>query len=73
MTLSLRINDDDALIIKRYAELKNVSVSEFIRNAVMEQIDNELDLRTYESAMEEYQNNPKTYTLDEMEKELNLQ
>lgn len=72
MTISVRLNDEDTEIIKKYAELKNISLSDLIRNAVMEKIEDEYDLKCYEKAVEEYKNNPKTYTLDEVEEELDL-
>ncbi len=72
MTISLRLNDEDTRLIKKYAELKNVSVSELIRQAVIERIEDEIDLQAYYEAMEEYKENPVTYTLDEVERELGL-
>lgn len=44
MTISLRLNDEDTLLIKKYAELNKMSVSELIRQTVMERIENEYDL-----------------------------
>ncbi len=72
MTISLRLSDEETSLIKSYAKIKKVSVSELIRNAVMEQIEDEYDLKAYEKAMEEYKKNPVTYSLDEVEKELGL-
>ena len=72
MTISLRLSDDDAEIIKKYAELNNISVSELLRQSVMERIEAEYDLKAYERAMAEYRKDPTTYTLDEIEKELEL-
>lgn len=72
MTISLRLNDEDAVLIKKYAELNKISASELIRQSVMERIENEYDLEAFTSAMREYKNNPVTYSLDEVEKELGL-
>lgn len=72
MTVSLRLNEEDELLIKKYAELKQVSLSELFRNALIEKIESEYDLESYNKAVEEYKKNPKTYTLDEVKKELNL-
>lgn len=72
MTISLRLSDEDTALIKKFAELKKITVSELIRQAVMEQIENEYDLKAYEKAMTEYKANPVTYTLDEVERELGL-
>lgn len=72
MAISLRLSDEDMVLVKKYAELHNVSISDLFRQAVMEKIEDEYDLQCYEKAMKEYQNNPKTYTLDEVERELGL-
>ena len=72
MAISLRLNPEDDLLIKNYAKLHNMSVSELIRKAVIEMIEDEYDLKAYEKAMADYENDPVTYTLDEVKKELGL-
>ena len=72
MTLSVRLNDKDTELIKKYAEMNNISLSDLIRNAIMEKIEDEYDLKCYYKALEEYEKNPKTYTMDEVKKELGL-
>ena len=72
MTISVRLSDKDIELIKTYAKLNNISLSDLIRSAVMEKIEDEYDLECYNKAIEEYKNNPKTYTLDEVKKELGL-
>ena len=72
MTISLRLTEEDALLIKKCAELNKLSVSDLIRQTVLERIENEYDLECFDKAMEEYRQNPTTYSLDEMEKELGL-
>ena len=72
MTISVRLNKKDTQLIKDYAEMNNISLSELIRNAVMEKIEDEYDLECYEKAIKEYEKNPKTYTLEEVKKELGL-
>jgi hypothetical protein len=73
MTISLRLSDEDALLIKKYAELNRLSVSDLIRQTVMERIETEYDLEMFDKAIAEYKNNPVTYSLDEIERELRLQ
>ena len=72
MTISLRLSDEDALLIKKYAELNKLSVSDLIRQTVMERIESEYDLEMFDKALEEYRSNPVTYSLDEVERELGL-
>ena len=72
MAISLRLNDEDTMLIKNYAALHNISLSDLFRQAVMEKIEDEYDLVAYNKAMEEYKKDPETYTLEEVEKELGL-
>ena len=57
---------------KAYAKINNISLSDLIRNAVLEKIEDEYDLECYNKAIEEYRKNPKTYTMEEVKKELGL-
>ena len=72
MAISLRLSDEDTLLIKKYAALHNISVSELLRQAVLEKIEDEYDLQCYEKAMSLYKSDPATYSLEEVEKELGL-
>jgi hypothetical protein len=72
MTISLRLNEADSMLFKKYAELHGISVSELLRRSVLEHIEEEYDLQAYEEAIAEYHENPITYSLDEVEKELGL-
>lgn len=72
MTVSVRLNKEDEELIKAYAELNNISLSELIRRAVIEKIEDEYDLESYKKAIAEFKKNPKTYTLEEVKKELDL-
>lgn len=72
MTISVRLSDKDTELIKAYADLNNISVSDLIRNAILEKIEDEYDLESYNKAMEEYKRNPKTYTLEEIKEEMKI-
>ena len=72
MTISLRLSDDDTMLIKKYAEINKMSVSDLIRQSVLERIENEYDLEMFDKALAEYKSDPITYSLDEVEKELGL-
>ena len=73
MTVSVRLNKNDEKLIRAYAEMNNISLSDLIRNAVIEKIEDEYDLKCYYEALEEYKKNPKTYTMKEIKKELKLE
>lgn len=72
MTISVRLSDKDTELIKAYADINNISLSDLIRNAVIEKIEDEYDLECYNNAIEEYKKNPKTYTMEEVKEELGL-
>lgn len=68
MSISLRVSMEDEQLIKQYAEIHNMTISEFIRKTVLEKIEDELDLITYRKAMQEYKANPQTFSLEEVKK-----
>ncbi|MGE5580198.1 MAG: type II toxin-antitoxin system RelB family antitoxin [Bacillota bacterium] len=72
MSISVRLTDEEAQLIKRYAALKRLSVSDVVRNAVLEKIEDEFDLKTALQALEEHKKNPVTYTHDEVKKILEI-
>ena len=72
MTISLRLNEEDSLLIKKYAQLNKMSVSDLIRQTVMERIEEGYDKELFAKALEEDKKDPVTYSLDEVEKELGL-
>ncbi len=72
MTISLRLSQEDSMLIKKYAEMNKMSVSDLIRQSVIEKIEDEYDLEMFSKAIEEFKNDPETFTLDEAEKELGL-
>lgn len=72
MTISVRLNEKDTKLIKAYAKMNNISLSDLVRNAILEKIEDEYDLDCYNKAIEEYNKNPKTYTIEEVKEELGL-
>ena len=52
MTISVRLSEKDTKLIKAYAEMNNISLSDLIRNAVIEKIEDEYDLECYKKALE---------------------
>ena len=72
MTISVRLNEKDTELIKAYAKINNISLSDLIRTAVLEKIEDEYDLECYYKAIREFKENPKTYTLEEIKEDLGL-
>jgi len=71
-TISLRLNDEEEKLIKTHAELNNVSVSELIRNSVLEKIEDDIDLELYHQAMKEHTLKSNDITFDDMIEKLGL-
>ncbi len=65
-TISLRLEDTDAQLIKEYAGIKQMTVSELIRQTVLERIAEEFDLHAYKKAVETFRDVPATYTHKEV-------
>ena len=72
MTLTLRVSDEDSQLIRDFAKLHGVSVSEYIRSTVMEHIEDEIDLEAYRQAKAEFEANPVTYSHEEVGRMLGL-
>lgn len=66
MTISLRLSDEDSNLIKKYAELKQTTVSDLIRQTILERIEDEYDLKAYEAAIKEYKNDSITFSHSEV-------
>lgn len=43
-TISLRVNDDESKLIHDYVSINQLNMSQFIRDAVLDKIENDLDL-----------------------------
>ena len=53
MTISVRLSEEDTKLIKAYSDMNNISLSDLIRNAVLEKIEDEYDLKSYNKAIKE--------------------
>ncbi len=72
MPLSVRMNKEDTELSKKYAEIKGLSLSELVRQSVLERIEDEFDLTLYATALAAFNADPETYSLDEVERKLGL-
>lgn len=68
-TISLRVDERDSKLIRDYAKMKKTSVSDLMRNAIIEKIEDEIDLENFDRVLETME---QTYSLDEVKKELGL-
>ncbi len=72
MAISVRLSDEDSQLFRKYAEINNMTISELVRQAVMERIEDEYDLKAYYEAMDEFNKNSVTYTHEEVKRMLEL-
>ena len=72
MTISLRLNEADTTLFRKFAKLHGITVSELVRSSVIQRIEDEYDLKAYEEAMAEFKKNPVTYSHDEVWAEVGL-
>ena len=71
-TISLRMDEEDEKLIKEYAKTKNITVSSLFRNAVLEKIEDEIDMDLYHIAMKQHIAIPQVVSFDEMMKEIDF-
>ena len=71
-TISLRMDEEDEKLIKEYAKTKNITVSSLFRNAVLEKIEDEIDMDLYHIAMKQHIANPQVVSFNEMMKEIDF-
>ena len=73
MNIPIELSKEDAALFASYAEAHAMSISELVRQSVLERIEDEFDLQAYTAAMAEHRANPITYSLEEVERALALQ
>ncbi|HZJ76096.1 MAG TPA: DUF6290 family protein [Oscillospiraceae bacterium] len=71
-TISLRISDKESKLIRDYAKTKGISISDLVREAIMEKIEDDIDINLYMESMKKHRDNPEDISFDEMMKELDL-
>lgn len=66
MSISIRLNPEEEKLFRTYAKENNLSLSELFRSSVLERIEDEYDIEIYKKALEEYNNDPVSYTTEEV-------
>ena len=72
MVISIRMTEEEKQLADAYAKLNGVSLSEAIKRAFFEEIEEEYDIALADSALREYEKDHKTYTHEEVKKILGL-
>lgn len=50
-TMTMRLDETDAEIVRKYAEFEGKTISDFVRDAVFEKIEDQQDLATLRKAL----------------------
>ena len=72
MVISIRMSDEEKKIADAYAKINGTTVSDSIKRAFFEKVEDEYDIVLADYALKEYEKNPKTYSLEEIMKEFDL-
>ena len=70
--LSIRLNEEEKRIIDTYAKFNNKTITQVVKEAILEKIENEFDLNELNKAIEEYEKNSVSYSNDEVWKMLGI-
>ena len=72
MVVSIRMTEEEKQLGVAYAKLNGSSLSEAMKRAFFEKIEEEYDIALADAALREYEKNPKTYSHEEVKKILGL-
>ena len=72
MVYSIRFSAEEQMLIEQYAVIHGSTITDVIRKATMEMIEDELDIEICRTALKNYEKDPKTYSHDDIKKELGL-
>ena len=67
-TMTIRLNAEDKELISDYAKTFGKTVSDFMREAAIERIEDEIDLKAWEDANREFEQDSTVITAEEIEK-----
>ncbi|CCH74636.1 type II toxin-antitoxin system RelB family antitoxin [Nostocoides australiense] len=67
-TMTVRMNDQDAELVRKFAQFEGVSISDFARTAILEKIEDSYDLQELRAAIA--QDTGERFGIDEILTEL---
>lgn len=72
MSFSIRLTKEEKFLAESYAKLHSLSLGEAFKKALFEKIEDEYDITVANDAYQEYVENPKTYSHEEVKEILGL-
>ena len=70
--LSIRMSDEEYKALEKYAKVKSISMNQAMKQAFFEKLEDEFDIELFDEAYAEYLKDSKTYSIDEVIKELGI-
>lgn len=70
MIIAIELTDEEKRLADAYAKISRLSLSEAMKRAFFDKIEDEYDIVLAESAEKQLKKNPKTYSLKEVMNEL---
>ena len=70
--LSIRMSDEEYRALEKYAKVKSISMNQAMKQAFFEKLEEEFDIELFDQAYAEYLKDSKTYSVDEVIKELGI-
>lgn len=67
-TMTVRMNDQDAELVRKFAQFEGVTISDFARTAILEKIEDSYDLQELREAIA--QDSGERFSIDEIITEL---
>ncbi|KMY23185.1 hypothetical protein SAMN05421878_10287 [Actinobaculum suis] len=67
-TMTVRMNEEDAELVRRFAQFEGVTISDFARNAILEKIEDVYDLQELREAIA--QDSGERFSIDDVVSEL---
>ena len=70
--LSVRMSDEEYQALETYASAQGISMNQAIKDAFFEMLEDRYDVAAFDHAYAAFQRDPKTYSHEEMAKELGI-
>lgn len=67
-TMTVRMNEEDAELVRRFAHFEGITISDFARNAILEKIEDVYDLQELREAVA--QDSGERFSIDDVVSEL---
>ena len=72
MIVSIRMTEEERNLAEAYARLRGLTLSETIKRALFDEIEEEYDTVIAQEAKKAFDNDPETYTLDQIKEMFKL-